>query len=154
MYRIDKITWQIDVRCFLITMALIHSYFVDIFVHGKLLHSSASRTHVTIYDVKKCQQNTRESMPKCTLLFWLWKRGRYAIHKIALALFTQPMKMLAFRIQGYRRKRVGERELTVHTQVEGRGWKISRSRSSRFAKKSESGEWEFSSRSWRALRLR
>ena len=46
-------------------MALIHSYFVDIFVHGKLLHSSASRTHVTIYDVKKCQQNTRESMPKC-----------------------------------------------------------------------------------------
>ena len=47
-------------------MALIHSYFVDIFVHGKLLHSSASRTHVTIYDVKKCQQNTRESMPKCS----------------------------------------------------------------------------------------
>ena len=46
-------------------MALIHSYFVDIFLHGKLLHSSASRTHVTIYDVKKCQQNTRESMPKC-----------------------------------------------------------------------------------------
>ena len=46
-------------------MALIHSYFVDIFVHGKLLHSSASRTHVTIYDVKKCQQNTRESMPNC-----------------------------------------------------------------------------------------
>ena len=46
-------------------MALIHSYFVDIFLHGKLLHSSASRTHVTIYDVKKCQQNTRESMPNC-----------------------------------------------------------------------------------------
>ena len=44
-------------------MALIHSYFVDIFLHGKLLHSSASRTHVTIYDVKKCQKNTRESMP-------------------------------------------------------------------------------------------
>ena len=49
-------------------MALIHSYFVDIFVHGKLFHSSASRTHETIYDVKKCQQNTRESMPKCQLL--------------------------------------------------------------------------------------
>ena len=48
-------------------MALIHSYFVDIFVHGKLLHSSASRTHVTIYDVKKCQQNTHESMPKCNV---------------------------------------------------------------------------------------
>ena len=57
-------TWGIDCRFLLITMALIHSYFVDIFVHGKLLHSSASRTHVTIYDVKKCQQNTRESMPK------------------------------------------------------------------------------------------
>ena len=58
-------TWGIDCRFLLITMALIHSYFVDIFVHGKLLHSSASRTHVTIYDVKKCQQNTLESMPKC-----------------------------------------------------------------------------------------
>ena len=67
LYGIDKITWQIDVRCFLITMALIHSYFVDIFVHGKLLHSSASRTHVTIYDVKKCQQSTHESMPNS---FW------------------------------------------------------------------------------------
>ena len=61
----SKITWQIDVRFFLITMALIHEYFVDIFLHGKLLHSSASRTHVTIYDVKKCQQNTCESMPNC-----------------------------------------------------------------------------------------
>ena len=61
----SKITWQIDVQFLVITMALIHSYFVDIFLHGKLLHSSASRTHVTIYDVKKCQQNTRESMPNC-----------------------------------------------------------------------------------------
>ena len=56
-------------------MALIHSYFVDIFLHGKLLHSSASRTHVTIYDVKKCQQNTRESMPKYQTLL-VEGRGR------------------------------------------------------------------------------
>ena len=57
----DKGTWDIDCRYLLITIALIHSYFNEIFVHGKLLHSSASRTHVTIYDVQKCQQNTRES---------------------------------------------------------------------------------------------
>ena len=43
-------------------MALIHSYFVDIFLHRKLLHESAKRTNVTIYHVKKYQQNTSESM--------------------------------------------------------------------------------------------
>ena len=58
-------TWEIDCRFSLITMAFIHSYFVDIFVHGKLLRSSTSRTHVIIYDVKKSEQNTRESMPNC-----------------------------------------------------------------------------------------
>ena len=58
-------TWGIDCRFLLITMALIHSYFVDIFVHGKLLHSSALRTHVRMYHVQKCQQNTRELIPKC-----------------------------------------------------------------------------------------
>ena len=52
----------IDCRFLLITMALIHLYFVDIFVHGKLLHLLDSRTQVTIYDEQKCQQNTRESM--------------------------------------------------------------------------------------------
>ena len=35
-------TWEIDCRFSLITMALIHSYFVDIFVHDKLFYSSAS----------------------------------------------------------------------------------------------------------------
>ena len=67
--------------------------------------------------------------------------------------FNTDKKLKQFQ-KGYRRKRIGERELTVHAQVEGMGWKISRSRSSRFAKKSESGEWEFSLRSWRALMLR
>ena len=42
---------------------LLHEYFVDIFLHRKLLHESAKRTNVTIYHVKKCQQNTNESMP-------------------------------------------------------------------------------------------
>ena len=42
--------------------ALIHEYFVDIFLHRKLLHESAKRTNVTIYHGQKCQQNARESM--------------------------------------------------------------------------------------------
>ena len=67
-------------------MALIYSYFVDISVHGKLLHSSASRTHVTIYDVQKCQQNTRESMPMCKLqwlkyLFIIWHKCKIGLTK-------------------------------------------------------------------------
>ena len=54
---------QVHVKFHLVTFALIHSYFVDIFVHGKLFHESAKRTNGTIYHVKKCQQNTSESMP-------------------------------------------------------------------------------------------
>ena len=42
---------------------MIHEYFVNIFVHGKLFYESASRTHRTICHVQKCQQNTSESMP-------------------------------------------------------------------------------------------
>ena len=42
---------------------MIHEYFVDIFVHGKLFYESAKRTNRTICHVQKCQQNTSESMP-------------------------------------------------------------------------------------------
>ena len=41
---------------------MIHEYFVDIFVHGKLFDESAKRTNGTICHVQKCQQNTSESM--------------------------------------------------------------------------------------------
>lgn len=63
-------------------MAFIHSYFVANFVHTctKLLHESDSQTKVTIYDVQKCQQISREPMPKCKIIQIKTKKAKH-MHK-------------------------------------------------------------------------